>query len=83
MHLQAAWAADLAVGMTWARVVSARARGAPYRTGKRPRMNSADCHLYSEFAVKSEAFHDRLVRMGPSQKYRVGWFFQTILVKEA
>ena len=46
-------------------------------------MNSTTCRPSVEFVAKSEASHDRLVRMRPSQKYRVGCFFQTILVKEA
>ena len=32
--------------------------------------------------AKSEVSHDQLVQIGPSQKDRVAWFFQTTLVKE-
>ena len=46
-------------------------------------MNSAACRPSGEFAAKLEAFHDRLVRMGPSLNNRVGYFFQTTLAKEA
>ena len=46
-------------------------------------MNSAACRPSGKCASKSEAFQDRLVRMGPSRKDKEGWFFQTTLVKEA